>query len=146
MSEIINPQDAELEEIILGSCLIESKAITLIADILRPEAFYNEKNLEIYATLQSMYRNGQKIDIITVKEELARRGKLEFWKYSNKDEMEVLPEGEQEEVNVIKKIERTFNTSIRFVVAIYTLSVSFLSKFFLCILSNFLPNSSKSSS
>lgn len=25
-----------------------------------------------------MYRNGQKIDIITVKEELARRGKLEF--------------------------------------------------------------------
>ena len=39
-----------------------------------------------------------------------------------------------------------FNTSIRFVVAIYTLSVSFLSKFFLCILSNFLPNSSKSSS
>ena len=78
MSEIINPQDAELEEIILGSCLIESKAITLIADILRPEAFYNEKNLEIYATLQSMYRNGQKIDIITVKEELARRGKLEF--------------------------------------------------------------------
>ncbi len=39
MSEIINPQDAELEEIILGSCLIESKAITLIADILRPEAF-----------------------------------------------------------------------------------------------------------
>jgi len=40
MSEIINPQDAELEEIILGSCLIESKAITLIADILRPEAFY----------------------------------------------------------------------------------------------------------
>ena len=78
MSEIINPQDAELEEIILGSCLIESKAITLIADILRPEAFYNEKNLEIYATSQSMYRNGQKIDIITVKEELARRGKLEF--------------------------------------------------------------------
>ena len=34
---------------------------------------------------------------------------FEFWKYSNKDEMEVLPEGEQEEVNVIKKIEKTFN-------------------------------------
>ena len=34
---------------------------------------------------------------------------FEFWKYSNKDEMDVLPEGEQEEVNVIKKIEKTFN-------------------------------------
>lgn len=34
---------------------------------------------------------------------------FEFWKYSNKDEMSVLPEGEQEEVNAIKKIEKTFD-------------------------------------
>lgn len=34
---------------------------------------------------------------------------FEFWKYSNKDEIDVLPEGEQEEVNVIKRIEKTFN-------------------------------------
>ena len=39
MSEILNPQDAELEEIVLGACLLESKAITLVADILRPEVF-----------------------------------------------------------------------------------------------------------
>lgn len=78
MSEIVNPQDAELEEVVISSCLVESKAITLVADILRPEAFYNDKNKEIYTALQSMYRNGQAIDIITVKEELARRGKLEF--------------------------------------------------------------------
>lgn len=78
MNEIINPQDAELEEIVLGACLLESKAITLVADILRPEAFYTETNCEIYSALQSMYRAGQAIDIMTVKEELARRGKLEF--------------------------------------------------------------------
>ena len=34
---------------------------------------------------------------------------FEFWKYSNKDEVDVLPEGEEEEINVIKKIERTFD-------------------------------------
>ena len=34
---------------------------------------------------------------------------FEFWKYSNKDEIDVLPEGEQEEVNIIKKIEKTFD-------------------------------------
>lgn len=34
---------------------------------------------------------------------------FEFWKYSNKDEISVLPEGEKEEVNVVKKIEKTFN-------------------------------------
>ena len=34
---------------------------------------------------------------------------FEFWKYSNKDEMISLPEGEEEEVNVIKKITKIFN-------------------------------------
>lgn len=34
---------------------------------------------------------------------------FEFWKYSNKDEVDVLPEGEEEETNVIKKVEKTFN-------------------------------------
>lgn len=34
---------------------------------------------------------------------------FEFWKYSNKDEMATLPEGEVEEVNIIKKITRVFD-------------------------------------
>ena len=34
---------------------------------------------------------------------------FEFWKYSNKDEMTTLPEGEQEEVNIVNKIEKTFD-------------------------------------
>ena len=34
---------------------------------------------------------------------------FEFWKYSNKDEMATLPEGEAEEVNIIKKITKVFD-------------------------------------
>lgn len=34
---------------------------------------------------------------------------FEFWKYSNKDEMQALPEGEKEEVNIIKKITKVFD-------------------------------------
>lgn len=34
---------------------------------------------------------------------------FEFWKYSNKDEMASLPEGEEEEINIIKKIEKVFD-------------------------------------
>lgn len=34
---------------------------------------------------------------------------FEFWKYSNKDETATLPEGEAEEVNIIKKITRVFD-------------------------------------
>lgn len=34
---------------------------------------------------------------------------FEFWKYSNKDEIAVLNEGEIEEINIIKKIEKVFD-------------------------------------
>ena len=77
MSEILNPQDAELEEVILGACLIEREAMPMVADRLRPEMFYFEKNALIYAALQAMYRDGRQIDIITVKNELGARGKLD---------------------------------------------------------------------
>ena len=77
MKEILNPQDAELEEAVLGACLVESTAITLVADKLCPEMFYNDNFAEIYSAILSMYRAGKGIDIITVKTELAARGKLE---------------------------------------------------------------------
>ncbi len=38
-----------------------------------------------------------------------KRSIFEFWKYSNKDEISVLPEGEEEEIGVIKKIEKVFD-------------------------------------
>lgn len=38
-----------------------------------------------------------------------KRSIFEFWKYSNKDEMTVLPEGEEEEIGVTKKVERIFD-------------------------------------
>lgn len=77
MNEYVNPHDTDLEEAVIGACLVESKAIILVDDKLRPEMFYEEKNREIYAALQDMYRTGRKIDTITVKEELARLGKLD---------------------------------------------------------------------
>lgn len=40
-----------------------------------------------------------------------KRSIFEFWKYSNKDEMATLPEGEEEMVNVIPKISKTFDYS-----------------------------------
>ncbi len=34
---------------------------------------------------------------------------FEFWKYTNKDELSSLPEGEEEEVNIIKKVSKVFD-------------------------------------
>ncbi|WP_294474578.1 replicative DNA helicase [uncultured Bacteroides sp.] len=73
----VSPQAPEIEEAIIGACLIEQEAMPLIADKLRPEMFYVEQHQLIYAALLAMHQAGTKIDILTVKEELARRGKLE---------------------------------------------------------------------
>ena len=77
MSEILNLHDAEIEAAVIGTCLIESEAMPAVADKIRPEMFYEEKYVIIYAAMFAMYRVGKKIDILTVKEELACRGKLE---------------------------------------------------------------------
>ena len=77
MSEILNPHDDDLESVILGACLTETTAMVLVGDKLSPEMFYETKFGEIYAALLSMYHSGKAIDLVTVRAELASRGKLE---------------------------------------------------------------------
>lgn len=54
------------------------QAITLVVGILRPEVFYTGNEPWDLCCLAGMYHAGQVIDIMTIKEELARHGKLEF--------------------------------------------------------------------
>ena len=77
MSEILNPHDDDLESVILGACLTETTAMVLVGDKLSPEMFYETKFGEIYSALLSMYNSGKAIDLVTVRAELASRGKLE---------------------------------------------------------------------
>lgn len=65
----VSPQAPEIEEAIIGACLIEQRAIPLIADKLRPEMFYVLRHQLIYAAILAMYHAGMKIDILTVKED-----------------------------------------------------------------------------
>ena len=75
--QFLSPHDADLEEVVIGACLLESTAMALVADKLRPEMFYEDKFREIFSALLAMYHTGKSIDLITVKEELAARGKLD---------------------------------------------------------------------
>lgn len=51
--------------------------MVLVGDKLSPEMFYETKFGEIYSALLSMYHSGKAIDLVTVRAELASRGKLE---------------------------------------------------------------------
>lgn len=73
----MNSELDKIEAVVIGACLIEKEAIRLITGIIRPEMFYHERNQLIYHTLQAMFYDGKEIDIITVKDELARQGQLQ---------------------------------------------------------------------
>ena len=72
-----NFQITEIEKAVLGALMIEKKAFPLVAQTLRPEMFYHEKEQTLYAVLENMHRNNEPIDILTVKEALQKRGKLD---------------------------------------------------------------------
>lgn len=56
----MNQQATELEEAIIGACLIEQEALPLVADKLRPEMFYDNRHQLIFACLTAMYQAGKR--------------------------------------------------------------------------------------
>ncbi|HEX9057698.1 MAG TPA: replicative DNA helicase [Ktedonobacterales bacterium] len=75
--EKLLPQNVEAEAAVLGSILIDPEAIIQVADFLRPEDFYRDAHLVIYKAAIELYEEREPADLITLTDELARRGKLE---------------------------------------------------------------------
>ncbi len=73
----IQPQAPELEEAVLGALMLERDAYSLVSEILRPESFYEHRHQLIYSAITELAINQKPVDILTVKEQLAKRGELE---------------------------------------------------------------------
>ena len=75
--ELLNkqaPQSLEAEQAVLGSILIDSRCITDIVGLLRPEDFYLQQNREIYETIYTMFNFSQTIDPVTVLDKMRELG------------------------------------------------------------------------
>ena len=57
--------------------MIEKDAYSLVSEILRPESFYEHRHQLIYSAITDLAVNQKPVDILTVKEQLAKRGDLE---------------------------------------------------------------------
>ncbi len=69
------PQNIEAEQSLLGSLLIDKDSIVRISEILHPSNFYrSEQHGSIYEAVQSLFEKRQPIDLVTVTEELKRKG------------------------------------------------------------------------
>ena len=76
MPEKIPPHDLDAEKSLLGGLLISKDAIVRVADVLRPEHFYEPKHQEIYSAVLSLFLSGTPVDLITVLNELKKRKTL----------------------------------------------------------------------
>lgn len=68
------PQSLEAEQAVLGSILIDSRCLTDIIGIVRPEDFHLQQNREIYETIYTMFNFSQTIDPVTVLDKMKELG------------------------------------------------------------------------
>ena len=73
----VPPNHLESERSVLGAMLRSREAALLAIENLSAEDFYDPANREIYAAMQAMASVSRPIDLITLDEELSRRGKLD---------------------------------------------------------------------
>lgn len=74
---MLPPQAIELEEAILGACMLEQDAILEISNILRPEMFYKDAHQKIFQAIYDLSNNFKPIDILTVTNLLRDKGILD---------------------------------------------------------------------
>lgn len=73
----VQPQAIALEEAVLGALMLDREAFLMVADVLRPEAFYTEAHRLIYRAIISLFESQNPVDLLTVTEELRKSGDLE---------------------------------------------------------------------
>ena len=73
----VPPQALELEEAVLGALMLERDALSAIADILKPEAFYKEAHRVVYEAILFLFNDSQPVDLLTVTAQLRKDGTLE---------------------------------------------------------------------
>lgn len=73
----IPPHSLEAEQSVLGAMIISKEAINTAIEKLYPEDFYKKANEEIFEAIISLFNRNEPVDIITLSEELRKRGTLE---------------------------------------------------------------------
>jgi replicative DNA helicase len=76
-SDRLPPQNIDAEEAILGGILLDPEAISRVADLVRPEAFYLTAHQEIYRAMLALQNQGLPTDLMSVMTWLRDRGLLD---------------------------------------------------------------------
>ncbi|OGD97445.1 replicative DNA helicase [Candidatus Curtissbacteria bacterium RIFCSPLOWO2_01_FULL_38_11b] len=73
----VTPQDLDAERSIIGAILLDSDAITAVAQTLKPEHFYKEAHTDIISAIFQLYEKREPIDLVTLTSQLKKNGRLD---------------------------------------------------------------------
>ncbi len=73
----VPPQALEAEMSVLGAMLLEKEAIGKATEILDSSCFYRDSHRKIFEALCALYERNESADLITITEELRKRGHLD---------------------------------------------------------------------
>jgi replicative DNA helicase len=77
LSDRIPPQALDVERSVLGSMLIDPAAVAQAMELLSDQCFYTTAHQRIFSCMSEMFEHDTAIDILTIAEELRKRGHLE---------------------------------------------------------------------
>jgi len=77
LSSRVPPNDIEAEQAVLSSMLFDREAIIASHEILRAADFYRPDHAAIFGAMTELFESGVPVDVVTLKDKLARLGILE---------------------------------------------------------------------
>lgn len=70
------PHDIETEQSLLGALLVDPDALVKVADLIKPESFYDPAHQLIYAAIEALYEKRQPVDVVTLTNQLKKMKSL----------------------------------------------------------------------
>ncbi len=71
------PASLEAERSVLGALLLNDDNVAQVAELLAPEDFYSYAHRTIYETILEVSQKFKRVDIVTLQDELVKKGKLD---------------------------------------------------------------------
>ena len=73
----VPPNNTDAEKSVLSCMMQDREALSMAFEVLAADDFYQPANREIYDAMHTLNIQGMPVDLITVDDELTRRGTLE---------------------------------------------------------------------
>lgn len=73
----LQPQALDLEEVVLGACMLEKGAVDKVYASLSADTFYSDAHKSVWSAIDALYVERSPIDILTVTQKAMQLGKLQ---------------------------------------------------------------------